>query len=107
MQRTLVAGRKNHCAKREVSRLEDVWVIVLAGSPAADISHLRAFVFRIHLGLEIKDAPVLLPVFEAGNKFIDVIDVRSFHIYCLKTVGAVYDRAYFVHSRKSARSQGL
>jgi hypothetical protein len=73
VQRTLVAWRENHRAKREVSRLNDFWIIVLTRPAAPHVSHLGAAVFGIDFGLKIEDAPIEFAVFKAGDVFVDVV----------------------------------
>src|SRR5256885_1751877 len=54
---------------------------MLAGSSAANISHLRASVLRIHLRLEIKYAPIDFAVFLPRDEFVDFIDVWNSHAF--------------------------
>src|SRR5439155_7124570 len=54
---------------------------MLAGSAAADISHLRASVLRIHLRLEIKHAPIGFAVLLPRNEFVNFIDVWNSHAF--------------------------
>src|SRR5262249_38097216 len=74
VQRSLVSRRDDHRTQCEVTSLDDLGIVVLAGSTAADVPHLSASVFRIHLGLKSKHIPVWLGIFERGDVFVDLID---------------------------------
>src|SRR5262245_62611713 len=77
VQRSLVAGRDDHGAEREMTGLDDLGIIVLAGPTTADVAHLSTPVLGIDLRLKSKHIPVRLPIFKAGHVIVDLIDSGS------------------------------
>src|SRR5437867_9020686 len=67
--------RKNHRAQREMACLNDIGIIMPACSSSTHVPHLGAPVFRIDLGLKIKDAPIGPAVRQTRDVLIDMIDV--------------------------------
>src|SRR5215470_3911938 len=81
MQRPFIAGRNDHRTQSEMTSLDDLRIIMLARSPAADITHLGAAVFGICFGLKIQNIPVRLSIFKTGDVFVDLIDVRNWFVH--------------------------
>jgi hypothetical protein len=74
VERPLIPGRNHHRAEREMSGLNNTRVVVLAGSAAADISHLSPAVFGIDFGLKIEHTPIRASIFQTRDVFVDFID---------------------------------
>src|SRR3989442_458404 len=79
MQWPFVAGRKNHRAEREMSRFNDVRVLMLSGSTTPNVPHLSSAILRVHPGLKIQYTPVDLPVAQTSNEFVDFVDAWNAH----------------------------
>src|SRR4029077_17384995 len=67
MQRTLVAWREDHRAKRKMPGFDDIGIVMPPRSATADVPHLGAAIPGIHFSLKIKYAPVGLPVSQPRN----------------------------------------
>src|SRR5262249_41151319 len=81
MQWPFISGRNDHGAQSEMTRFDDLGIVVLARSTAADITHLGAAIFGICPRLKVQYVPIGLSVFKTRDVFVDLVDAWNYFVH--------------------------